>query len=242
MNWLIITALSLLFVSSTYQLGYKHYKNNFKQNLQTFFSFNYFHNNNPYINSEIMRPFDSPIPITPKAPFPIATDKYCDIVCGFGRGSSELGIPTANVEISELTTELNALDFGVYFGFAHLKPVEGKETTIIQRKDGRDVSYNYGNQLVADHGDLDVIPVVLSIGKNPFYDNKFKTVELHILHKFTDNFYGAEVKFNILGYIRPELDYTTAEALIKDINIDIEIAKKVLLTPEYSQFKEQIAK
>lgn len=245
MKWLFITTVPLLLISLSYQLGYIHYNNNWKQIILNFVPFNPHNNKNNSISKDIdldiMRPFDSPIPATPNAPFPISTDKYCDIVCGFGRGSSELGIPTANVEISELTTELNALDFGVYFGFAHLKTVEGKETAIVQRKDGRNVSYNYGNQLVVENGDLDVIPMVLSMGKNPFFGNEFKTVELHILHKFSNNFYGAEVKFNILGYIRPELDYTTAEALIQDINTDIEIAKKVLKTPEYSKFKEQIA-
>ena len=42
------------------------------------------------------RPFDKPIPKSPEEPFPIVTG-LCDIVSGFGRGSAELGIPTANI-------------------------------------------------------------------------------------------------------------------------------------------------
>ena len=187
-----------------------------------------------------MRPFDVPIPKSPQSPYPIVTDKYCEIECGFGRGSSELGIPTANVAIKDLSHEINKLAYGVCFGFAHLRPLKDKMEEIIKRNDGRDVIYNYGNKLNPDSNDLDVLPVVLSIGKNPFYGNECKTVEIHILHKFSNDFYGATIKFNVLGYIRPELDYTTAEALIKDINIDIEIAKNFLQTPEYNIYKKQL--
>ncbi|KAK5778598.1 riboflavin kinase PWA37_000136 [Arxiozyma heterogenica] len=187
-----------------------------------------------------MRPSDIPIPKSPQNPYPIVTDKYCDIVCGFGRGSSELGIPTANVAIEDLSCDINKLEYGVYFGFAHLSPIKNKKDEIIKRNDGRDVIYNYGNKLNPNNNDLDILPVVLSIGKNPFYGNEFKTVEIHILHRFYSDFYGATIKFNILGYIRPELDYTSVEALINDINIDIEIAKKSLQTPEYSIYKRQL--
>ncbi|CCC68348.1 hypothetical protein NCAS_0B02640 [Naumovozyma castellii] len=184
------------------------------------------------------RPFDVPIPEEPKAPFPIITE-YCDIVCGFGRGSTDLGIPTANVEIEEVPPRMNLLDLGVYFGFAHLEKVD-KELTHVNRKDGQKVAYNYGSHLTEENGDLDILPMVLSIGRNPFYGNDFKTIELHILHDFTDNFYGAKVKFNILGHIRQELDYTTKEALIRDINIDIEIARSTLLKKSYLKYKEEL--
>lgn len=80
--------------------------------------------------------------------------------------------------------------------------------------------------------------MVLSIGLNPFYQNDSKTVELHIIHNFKQDFYGAKVKFSILGYIRPELDYTTKEALIEDIKTDIKIAIKTLSKPEYASHKK----
>lgn len=185
-----------------------------------------------------LRKFDVPIPENPEKPFPIETG-YCDIVCGFGRGSAELGIPTANVLNEQLPVEISKLDYGVYFGFASLRSLEN-DSTVVNRKDGRDVTYNYGKFLSVENGDLGILPVVLSIGKNPFYGNDFKTVELHIIHNFTTNFYGAQVKFNILGYIRPELDYTTKEALINDINTDIEIAKKTLMTEGYQAYNLKI--
>lgn len=234
MKWLFWTILPVLLVSTAFQLRL-HIKSAYLESISSIFI------QTDIFNIRDMRPFDVPISTEPTAPYPIVSPKYCDIVCGFGRGSSELGIPTANVEISDLSMEVNKLELGVYFGFAHLKAVTNEDIVVVQRKDGRDVEYNYGRYLDASKGDLDVIPVVLSIGKNPFYGNEYKTVELHLLHNFSNNFYGAKLKFNILGYIRPELDYTTAEALINDINIDIDIAKRVLATPEYSVYKEQVS-
>lgn len=181
----------------------------------------------------MVRPSDVPIPQEPMSPYPINTE-FCDIVCGFGRGSSELGIPTANVPIDQLPSIVEKLPLGVYFGFCRVAKVDSECTRVVKRKDGRSVDYNFGATL--NNKDLETWPVVLSIGLNPFYHNKAKTVELHIMHKFSDDFYGAKVKFNILGFIRPELDYTTKEALIKDINTDIEIAKKTLNTPPYSEY------
>ncbi|EHN03064.1 Fmn1p [Saccharomyces cerevisiae x Saccharomyces kudriavzevii VIN7] len=196
-------------------------------------------NSNADMIDSLEREVNLPIPVQPGPPFPLVTE-YCDIVCGFGRGSAELGIPTANVPIGQLPKQMNDLDLGVYFGFAHIKPAEHREPSVETRQDGRTVVYNYGQYLSEVNGDLDVLPMVLSVGKNPFYGNDFKTMELHVLHDFKNDFYGAKVKFNILGHIRPELNYTTKEALIKDINIDIRTAQSVLVTSPYQTFKRQL--
>lgn len=196
-------------------------------------------NTNTDIIDSFKREVDLPIPAQPSPPFPLVTE-YCDIVCGFGRGSAELGIPTANVPIEQLPKDINDLDLGVYFGFAHIKAIAGGEPSVETRRDGRTVIYNYGRYLSEANGDLSVLPMVLSVGKNPFYGNDFKTMELHVIHDFKNDFYGAKVKFNILGHIRPELNYTTKEALIEDINIDIRTAQVVLATPPYKSFERQL--
>ncbi|QLG73994.1 hypothetical protein HG535_0F05060 [Zygotorulaspora mrakii] len=174
---------------------------------------------------------DAEIPDSPRPPYPLVSG-YCDITCGFGRGSAELGIPTANVPIEELSVEFNNLSLGIYFGFAKVQAID-KQLSVDSRSDGTKVEFNYGRYLSKEKDDLNVLPVVLSIGKNPFYGNNFKTIELHIIHKFNKDFYGAKVKFCILGYLRPELDYTTKEALIKDINIDIYKSLSVLSKDSY---------
>jgi riboflavin kinase len=71
-------------------------------------------------------------------------------------------------------------------------------------------------------------PMVMSIGYNPFYKNTVRSAEVHVMHKFEKDFYGSEMAISILGFIRPEYDYVDVEALIKDINTDIDVADKSL--------------
>lgn len=52
--------------------------------------------------------------------------------------------------------------------------------------------------------------------------------EVHVLHDFTADFYGADMAISILGFIRPEYDYVSVESLIEDINEDIEVTKRSL--------------
>lgn len=42
------------------------------------------------------------------------------VVKGFGRGSKELGIPTANLDVDALGPFLDAVEPGVYFGWASI--------------------------------------------------------------------------------------------------------------------------
>lgn len=83
-----------------------------------------------------------------------------------------------------------------------------------------------------------VYKMVASIGWNPFYKNDKKTVEVHLLHKFENDFYGKEIKVIFTGYIRPERDFVSEEDLIKEIKNDIAIAEKELQKPELSAYKE----
>lgn len=174
----------------------------------------------------------TPISLEIQAPFPIIEES--EIINGFGRGSSELGIPTANIPV---TSNLNNLDPGIYFGYAKVTE-SNKSVEIKNRPDGQEVEFNNGSCL--SKTETQVLPMVMSIGFNPFYNNKEKTAEVHIIHKFQNNFYGAKIKYGVLGYIRPELDYTTKEALIEDINIDIKMALDALETDKYSNYKNDI--
>ena len=81
-------------------------------------------------------------------------------------------------------------------------------------------------------------PMVMSIGWNPFYKNEVRSVEVHIIHKFHNDFYNAMLNLAILGFIRPERNYDSMQALIDDINFDIEVAQKSLLRPAYADHVE----
>lgn len=74
------------------------------------------------------------------------------VVKGYGRGSSQLGFPTANIEPEECKTTFSDLDIGVYFGWSF---VEGVDTQIE--------------------------PMVMSVGWNPTFDNKEKSFVCFVL-------------------------------------------------------------
>lgn len=121
-----------------------------------------------------------------------------EVVRGFGRGSKELGIPTANLDRGCLHGHLAAAVTGIYGGWASV---------------GRSSS---------------VWPMVMSVGFNPFYGNKEKTCEPWILHKFEDDFYGEELRLVVCFYIRPEADFTSLENLVARIHEDAAVTKAAL--------------
>ncbi|NXS78540.1 RIFK kinase, partial [Erpornis zantholeuca] len=87
-------------------------------------------------------------------------------------------------------------------------------------------------------GNGDVHKMVLSIGWNPFYKNIKKSVETHIIHTFKEDFYGEILSIVITGYIRPEKNFDSLDALISAIQEDIEEAKRQLDLPEHLKLKE----
>jgi riboflavin kinase len=54
-------------------------------------------------------------------------------------------------------------------------------------------------------------------------------------HAFPD-FYGTALKLLILGYIRPEYDYVSLEALVDDIRVDCEVARASLARKPYAVY------
>ncbi|OJA12726.1 hypothetical protein AZE42_05801 [Rhizopogon vesiculosus] len=154
-------------------------------------------------------------PDVPDKPFPIKLSG--PVQHGFGRGSKDLGCPTANLPDESLPPMIAAAQTGVYYGYAQVTPPEGPSSTLPVR-------------------DTCVLPMVMSFGWNPFYKNERMTVEIHLLHEFASDFYGYNMKSMVLGYIRPELQYTSREALIEDIEFDKKVALKSLARPGYEVY------
>lgn len=88
-----------------------------------------------------------------------------------------------------------------------------------------------------EQGLLKIYPMVMSIGWNPFYKNTVRSVEVHILHTFPRDFYGAWMNLMICGFIRPEYDYLSKEALVEDIRTDIEVARRSLGREAYGSLR-----
>ncbi|EOR04886.1 hypothetical protein E3P92_00197 [Wallemia ichthyophaga] len=148
-------------------------------------------------------------PISP--PFPLRMQGY--VQRGFGRGSKDLGIPTANLPEESYNESFKLLDAakntGVYYGWAKVDGVENAQ----------------------------VHPMAMSVGWNPYYKNEKLTAEVHIMHNYDMDFYGKNMRVIVTGYVRPELDYSTLEALIEDIEFDKKVAIHSLDRQSYKLLK-----
>ncbi|TPX10230.1 uncharacterized protein E0L32_001427 [Thyridium curvatum] len=152
----------------------------------------------------------------PEPPYPLQMEG--DVISGFGRGSKELGIPTANLPVdSSVTPWISDAASGVYFGWASLHLPTTTTTTTSSSSSSSEGDRRFS-----------LYPMVMSIGYNPFYKNTVRSAEVHVLHKFDADFYGARMRLLILGFIREEKDYEGLDALIKDINVDCDVARKSL--------------
>ncbi|KIY65445.1 riboflavin kinase [Cylindrobasidium torrendii FP15055 ss-10] len=149
-------------------------------------------------------------PDVPHTPYPIPLSG--SVQKGFGRGGKDLGCPTANLPDESIERLVELCKPGVYYGYAQVPGAPGQ--------DGK------------------VYPMAMSLGWNPFYKNERLTAEIHIMHKYENDFYGKELKAIVLGYIRPELDYTSREALIADIDTDKQVAIRSLERPGYKVFED----
>ncbi|KAF9349008.1 riboflavin kinase [Mortierella sp. NVP85] len=200
------------------------------------------------VSSSSIRPriVDGP---TPETPFPIKMSGT--VIKGFGRGSKDLGIPTANLPEEAIAAQEQHMKTGIYYGWAQVvvktKPDSSSEPVAAASEaegavSGESISVaesaSTSTSSLATHCPATVYPMVMSLGWNPYYKNEKKSAEVHIMHKFHRDFYGDDLRVIVLGYIRPEFDYTTLEALIEDINIDIDVAHQSLKRPDYAAFKD----
>ena len=107
-----------------------------------------------------------------------------EVIKGFGRGSKELGCPTANIPIEPYEDLLKEYPNGVYFGYSSFT-------------NPRSPHYKKS------------FPTAMSIGWNPYYKNEKKTIEAHLIRTFDEDFYGEHIRIDVLGYIRPEWNFTS---------------------------------
>ncbi|KAK9796262.1 hypothetical protein WJX73_007319 [Symbiochloris irregularis] len=126
------------------------------------------------------------------------------VVKGFGRGSKELGIPTANLDAASLQAALSETTTGIYCGWASI----GASSAVYQ--------------------------MAMSVGWNPFYKNEKKTAEPWLLHTFPEDFYGEELRLMVCGFIRPEADFTTLDALIARIHEDANVTRAAMQHEKYA--------
>lgn len=75
-------------------------------------------------------------------------------------------------------------------------------------------------------GDEKLWPSVTSYGTRPTFDGADQRIETHILD-FQGDIYGREIEVKITAFIRPELRFTSVDALIEAMHGDIEQARAI---------------
>lgn len=133
------------------------------------------------------------------------------VVKGFGRGSKLLGIPTANLPVVPLQEKLQLLGTGIYYGWAKVE------------------------------ADPTIYKMVMSVGWNPFFQNKEKTVEPYLIAEFAEDFYGKHLSVLATGFIRPEQSFSSLDALKEAIWKDVDIAKEQLELPEQQALRSRLS-
>lgn len=169
------------------------------------------------------------------------------VVKGFGRGSKELGCPTANLEEDVVQGLMATLDDGIYYGFAQLLHPAGSTLERAQSELASKINQQQqqvenpstssssssspspsplSNIVILEHCPGNpVYPMVCSLGWNPQYNNTSRTMEVHLLHDFGYDFYGSLVRVAVCGYIRPERKFDSVQALKETIQADIDFAR-----------------
>mmetsp|Transcript_3493 Transcript_3493/g.4902 ORF Transcript_3493/g.4902 Transcript_3493/m.4902 type:complete len:200 (+) Transcript_3493:62-661(+) len=131
------------------------------------------------------------------------------VIHGFGRGSSQLGFPTANLAIrwDAKDTDLSALT--------------EEEREILRFAESAPTGIYAAWARVCDGPDDAVHKVAMSVGWNPtFTDVKQKTIECWLLHEFDQDFYDATLKVIVVAYVRDEAKFNSLDELIAEIRAD----------------------
>ena len=131
------------------------------------------------------------------------------VVSGFGRGSAQLGIPTANLDGESLARGLDGSVSGIFAAFARV--------------------------FFDDQGDKElskrIFPAVLSVGYNPQFDNDHRTCEPWILAEpgeLPKDFRGAKMRLLVTAYQRAEAKFESVEKLVEMIIDDGRVARRAL--------------
>eukprot|EP01125_Pyxidicula_operculata_P021700 TRINITY_DN851_c1_g1_i2.p1 TRINITY_DN851_c1_g1~~TRINITY_DN851_c1_g1_i2.p1 ORF type:complete len:379 (+),score=82.87 TRINITY_DN851_c1_g1_i2:242-1378(+) len=80
--------------------------------------------------------------------------------------------------------------------------------------------------------------MVMSVGWNPQFQNKEKTVEVYILKKYPEDFYGETMSVVVTGFIRDMQSYPDLDSLIKAIESDVSMADTELSKPDNMSYKD----
>lgn len=132
------------------------------------------------------------------------------VIHGFGRGSKQLGVPTANLPPDGFATNLPN---GVYFGYdrsplkLHARILQhssvDQSILLIRNYPCRFARVDAPPEAPAE--DSAVHPMVLNVGRRPTFHGSGESdvsIEANIQHSFAQDFYGCQMKVVVLGFLR----------------------------------------
>ncbi|HTA09476.1 MAG TPA: riboflavin kinase, partial [Streptosporangiaceae bacterium] len=120
------------------------------------------------------------------------------VVRGHQRGRA-LGFPTANLE----TLPHTAIPAdGVYAGWLARLDTDGSE--------------------------LERWPAAISVGMNPTFDGRERSVEAYALDRDDLDLYGAHVAVDFASRLRPTLKFGSAGELVTQMHVDVDDARRLL--------------
>ncbi|KAF5225623.1 hypothetical protein ECC02_001387 [Trypanosoma cruzi] len=138
------------------------------------------------------------------------------VIHGYGRGGTQLGFPTANLELDDnVRAQLKPYKNLVLFGWGSVIAIPGKE--------------NCGEG---------PYPFSMSIGYNPHFHGVDLTAEVYFIHEFAEDFYGAVVNILVLGDLREMGAFVSLEALVDAIKDDVRKTEEALQKPELKRLKQ----
>lgn len=132
---------------------------------------------------------------------------------GFGRGSKQLGTPTANLPGTLLNGVEGTERDGVYVGFASVPKYVPSPMQMVANF-GRNITY----------GDVEE-----------------RVLEAYIISDdLPDDFYGEEMRLCVIGFLRPELKFDSIEELMENIHNDVSVTKTVLELDEAQKHRSNL--
>lgn len=123
------------------------------------------------------------------------------VVRGFQRGRA-LGFPTANLTGDDLG---EVPDDGVYAGWL-VKTAPGSNAAVY-------------------------LPAAISVGTNPHFCNKERTVEAHVLGRSDLNLYDKPIALDFVERIRPMMKFASVDELTARMDEDIRLTAQILGVP-----------
>lgn len=145
-------------------------------------------------------------------------------VVGGQRLGRTIGFPTANIE---LPPEKFLPRFGVYAVQVLVSMLSKSEAGMIE---DRSSSYEWKNPqslISSQASDLSILNGVMNVGCRPTVDGKQPTIEIHLLD-WSGDLYGQTLSASLVEFLRPEQKFASLDALKTQIQVDCDVARKVL--------------